>query len=100
MTKWDDQANKPDISTLNEPKTNSAPESRLCPHQLPLPSCGALSSNPVLRSLFPKHNFITCVVATSPIRSVWLCRYGFILYFIASALLFAISYKEKKNPRF
>ena len=100
MTKWDDQANKPDISTLNEPKTNSAPESRLCPHQLPLPSCGALSSNPVLRSLFPKHNFITCVVANSPIRSVWLCRYVFILYFIASALLFAISYKEKKNPRF
>ena len=97
MTKWDDQANKPDISTLNEPKTNSAPESRLCPHQLPLSSCGALSSNPVLRSLFPKHNFITCVVANSPIRSVWLCRYVFILYFIASALLFAISYKEKRT---
>ena len=98
MTGWDDQSHKPDISTLNEPKTNSAPESRLCPHQLPLPSCGAFFSNPVLRSLFPKHNFITCVVANPPIRSVWLCRYVFILYFIASALLFAISYK-KKEPK-
>ena len=60
----------------------------------------SLSSNPVLRSLFLKHNFITYVVANPPIRSVWLCRYVFILYFIASALLFASSYKEKKNPRF
>lgn len=57
----------------------------------------SLSSNPVLRSLFPKHNFITCVVANPPIRSVWLCRYVFILYFIASALLFAISCEKKRT---
>ena len=98
MTEWDDQAHKPDISTLNEPKTNSAPESRLYPHQLPLPSCGALSSNPVLRSLFPKHNFITYVVANPPIRSV--CHavmFHFLFYHIRSS--FAISYKVKKSRK-
>ena len=46
---------------------------------------------------FPKHNFITYVVANPPIRFVMsLC---FISYFITSALLLQIPIKQRKSPR-